>query len=126
MKILSNFWKVKKGEEIRFCRFSLTSGKYMNKNVLAEIIYFFPQTCIIIYAFIYFRRTLVFGQSGRTKGPLLFFIGSVLLWAYPMYFLRCIPVTWEALPQTHYTFIVINVIMWIRYMRINYLLCMII
>ena len=33
-------------------------------------------------------RTLVFGQSGRTKGPLLFFLGSVLLWAYPMYFLR--------------------------------------
>nr|XP_040568396.1 probable protein S-acyltransferase 23 isoform X2 [Lepeophtheirus salmonis] len=56
--------------------------------------------------------TLVFGQSGRTKGPILFFLGSVLLWAYPMYFLRCIPVTWEALPQTHYTFLVINVIMW--------------
>ncbi len=33
-------------------------------------------------------RTLVFGQTGRTKGPLLFFLGSVLLWAYPMYFLR--------------------------------------
>ena len=33
-------------------------------------------------------RTLVFGQSGRTRGPLLFFLGSVLLWAYPMYFLR--------------------------------------
>ena len=32
--------------------------------------------------------TLVFGQSGRTRGPLLFFLGSVLLWAYPMYFLR--------------------------------------
>ena len=63
---------------------------------------------------LFVHRTLVFGQSGRTKGPLLFFIGSVLLWAYPMYFLRCIPVTWESLPQTHYTFIVMNVIMWIR------------
>ena len=30
----------------------------------------------------------MFGQSGRTKGPLLFFLGSVLLWAYPMYLLR--------------------------------------
>jgi len=63
--------------------------------------------------------TLVFGQSGRTKGPLLFFIGSVLLWAYPMYFLRCIPVTWESLPQTHYTFIVMNVIMWISLLVAN-------
>jgi hypothetical protein len=63
--------------------------------------------------------TLVFGQSGRTKGPLLFFIGSVLLWAYPMYFLRCIPVTWESLPQTHYTFIVMNVIMWISLVVAN-------
>ena len=35
-----------------------------------------------------YSRTLVFGQTGRTKGPLLFFLGSVLLWAYPMYFLR--------------------------------------
>jgi len=33
-------------------------------------------------------RTLVFGQSARSRGPLLFFLGSVLLWAYPMYFLR--------------------------------------
>ena len=37
----------------------------------------------------------------------------------PMYFLRCIPVTWEALPQTHYTFIVINVIMWISLLVAN-------
>ena len=37
--------------------------------------------------------TLVFGQSGRTKGPVLFFMGSVLLWAYPMYFLRVRPGT---------------------------------
>ena len=37
---------------------------------------------------VFLTRTVVFGQSGRTKGPLLFFLGSVLLWAYPMYFLR--------------------------------------
>ena len=114
-------------------------------------------------------RTLVFGQSGRTKGPLLFFLGSVLLWAYPMYFLRvskhmlfsivrygctyitslrstqirldnqefavtaivgywgfnfsiefqCVPVTWENLPQTHYTFIVVNIVMWISLLVAN-------
>ncbi|XP_023331098.1 probable protein S-acyltransferase 23 isoform X2 [Eurytemora carolleeae] len=57
--------------------------------------------------------TVVFGQSGRTKGPLLFFLGSVLLWAYPMYFLRCVPVTWDLLPVTHYSFLTVNLIMWI-------------
>ena len=63
--------------------------------------------------------TLVFGQSGRTKGPVLFFMGSVLLWAYPMYFLRCVPVTWAALPQTHYAFIAVNVVMWISLLVAN-------
>ena len=63
--------------------------------------------------------TLVFGQSGRTKGPVLFFMGSVLLWAYPMYFLRCVPVTWSIVPQTHYAFIVVNIIMWISLLVAN-------
>jgi len=63
--------------------------------------------------------TLVFGQSGRTRGPLLFFLGSVLLWAYPMYFLRCIPVTWHLLPHTHYIFIVVNLVMWISLLVAN-------
>ncbi len=84
-------------------------------------------------------RTLVFGQSGKTKGPLLFFLASVLLWAYPMYFLRvsksklevwplvmsllrcpqCVPVTWEILPQTHYTFLFMNLVMWVSLLVAN-------
>ena len=27
--------------------------------------------------------------------------------------LQCVPVTWDALPQTHYTFLAMNVVMWI-------------
>ena len=42
-----------------------------------------------------------------------------LLWAYPMYFLRCVPVTWSALPQTHYAFIAVNVVMWISLLVAN-------
>jgi hypothetical protein len=30
-----------------------------------------------------------------------------------IFFFQCVPVTWDALPQTHYTFLVMNVIMWI-------------
>jgi hypothetical protein len=26
---------------------------------------------------------------------------------------QCVPVTWDALPQTHYTFLAMNVVMWI-------------
>ena len=35
------------------------------------------------------RSTLCRGfGKGNTKGPLLFFVGTVILWCYPMYFLR--------------------------------------
>ena len=30
-------------------------------------------------------RSIIFGPPGNTKGPLLFFLISVLLWGYPMY-----------------------------------------
>lgn len=31
---------------------------------------------------------LLFGGAGESKGPLLFFLVSVLLWGYPMYVIR--------------------------------------
>lgn len=31
---------------------------------------------------------LLFGGAGDSKGPLLFFLMSVLLWGYPMYIIR--------------------------------------
>lgn len=31
---------------------------------------------------------LLFGGAGDSKGPLLFFLVSVLLWGYPMYIIR--------------------------------------
>jgi len=63
--------------------------------------------------------TLVFGQSAKSRGPLLFFLGSVLLWAYPMYLLRCVPVTWDLLPALHYIFLLINAIMWVSLLIAN-------
>ena len=63
--------------------------------------------------------TLVFGQSAKSRGPLLFFLGSVLLWAYPMYFLRCVPVTWDLLPALHYIFILVNLVMWLSLLVAN-------
>merc|ERR1711874_159652 len=63
--------------------------------------------------------SLVFGQSAKSRGPLLFFLGSVLLWAYPMYLLRCVPVTWDLLPALHYIFILINLVMWVSLLIAN-------
>ena len=33
-------------------------------------------------------RSIIFGPPGNTKGPLLFFLVSVLLWGYPMYIFK--------------------------------------
>ena len=32
---------------------------------------------------------------------------------------QCVPVTWDILPQTHYTFLVMNVIMWVSLLVAN-------
>ncbi|XP_065210396.1 uncharacterized protein Patsas [Planococcus citri] len=56
-----------------------------------------------------------FGK-GNSKGPLFLFIGSIFLWCYPMYFLRCIPLTWNALSGVHYCFFYWNTMMWISWL----------
>ncbi|XP_059478437.1 uncharacterized protein LOC132198416 [Neocloeon triangulifer] len=62
---------------------------------------------------------LLFGGAGDSKGPLLLFVGSVLLWGYPMYLLRCIPITWNVLRGSHYCFIYWNLVMWISWIVAN-------
>jgi hypothetical protein len=54
-----------------------------------------------ICTFCVFFRALLFGGAGDSKGPLLLFMGSVLLWGYPMYLLRVL--------LYHYSFAVIDV-----------------
>lgn len=81
---------------------------------------------------------LLFGGAGDSKVPLLFFMGSVLLWGYPMYIIRvnnilkfftaislkfvnfqCIPITWNILRGSHYCFIYWNVVMWVCWITAN-------
>ncbi|XP_047520141.1 probable protein S-acyltransferase 23 isoform X1 [Pieris napi] len=62
---------------------------------------------------------LLFGGAGDSKGPLLFFLGSVLLWGYPMYIIRCIPLTWNTLRLSHYCFLYWNAIMWMSWLIAN-------
>ncbi|GLV39998.1 patsas [Carabus blaptoides fortunei] len=62
---------------------------------------------------------LIFGAAGDSKVPLLFFMGSVLLWGYPMYIIRCIPITWNILRGSHYCFIYWNIVMWVCWVTAN-------
>ncbi|XP_046664338.1 palmitoyltransferase AKR1 isoform X2 [Homalodisca vitripennis] len=58
---------------------------------------------------------LLFGGAGNSKGPLLLFMCSVLLWGYPMYLFRCVPITWNNLRGSHYCFIYWNLLMWLSW-----------
>lgn len=62
---------------------------------------------------------LLFGKAGNSKAPLVFFMCSVLLWGYPMYVIRCIPITWNILRGSHYCFIYWNIVMWICWVTAN-------
>ncbi|EEB15132.1 Palmitoyltransferase TIP1, putative [Pediculus humanus corporis] len=62
---------------------------------------------------------LLFGGAGESKGPLLLFVGSILLWEYPMYLLRCVPISWNQARGSHYCFIYWNIIMWITWIIAN-------
>ncbi|XP_043521372.1 probable protein S-acyltransferase 23 isoform X2 [Frieseomelitta varia] len=62
---------------------------------------------------------LLFGGAGNSKGPILLFMVSVLLWGYPMYLLKCIPLTWNLLRGSHYCFIYWNIVMWISWIVAN-------
>uniref|UniRef100_A0A1B0FEF2 Palmitoyltransferase n=1 Tax=Glossina morsitans morsitans TaxID=37546 RepID=A0A1B0FEF2_GLOMM len=61
----------------------------------------------------------LFGGAGDSKGPLLLFLFSVLLWGYPMYMIRAIPITWNILRRSHYCFIYWNAVMWISWIIAN-------
>ncbi|CAH1992443.1 unnamed protein product [Acanthoscelides obtectus] len=62
---------------------------------------------------------LLFGKAGNSKAPLIFFMSSVLLWGYPMYIVRCIPITWNILRGSHYCFIYWNIVMWVCWVVAN-------
>ncbi|XP_074651025.1 uncharacterized protein LOC141905858 isoform X2 [Tubulanus polymorphus] len=58
-------------------------------------------------------RSIIFGPPGKTKGPFLFFLVNLLLFGYPMYIWKAIPLTWPLYPSLHVLFILLNVVMWI-------------
>ncbi|XP_068136128.1 uncharacterized protein [Hyperolius riggenbachi] len=62
-------------------------------------------------------RTRIFGSPEKTKGPILFFYGNVLLWGYPTYFFKVMPVQFYALWEWHLAFLFCSVLMWIFFLK---------
>ncbi|XP_025085865.1 probable protein S-acyltransferase 23 isoform X2 [Pomacea canaliculata] len=63
--------------------------------------------------------SIVFGPPGNTKGPLLFFVFATLFWGYPMYILKCLPLTYYEFQPLHIIFFVVNIFMWISLYHAN-------
>ncbi|KAK3752609.1 hypothetical protein QZH41_018815, partial [Actinostola sp. cb2023] len=58
-------------------------------------------------------RDIIFGPPGRSRGAMLFFLGNLFLWGYPMYFYDALPMTWESHHGVHIVFLILNVFMWV-------------
>lgn len=54
-------------------------------------------------------------DKGNRRGPLIVFVGAILLWCYPVYLFRCIPLTWSSLNGVHYCFFYWNIVMWLSW-----------
>lgn len=61
----------------------------------------------------------LFGGAGNSKGALFLFLVSVLCWGYPMYVVRFLPLTWNSLRRSHYSFIYFNILMWVSWLIAN-------
>ncbi|XP_072113096.1 uncharacterized protein [Mobula birostris] len=60
---------------------------------------------------------LVFGPPGKSKGPLFFFYGCLLLWGYPTYFTQIVSISFSRLMGFHITFLISNVLMWYLFLN---------
>ncbi|XP_069779205.1 uncharacterized protein [Narcine bancroftii] len=60
---------------------------------------------------------LVFGPPGKSKGPILFFYGCLLLWGYPTYLTQIVSVSLDRLIGFHITFLISNILMWYLFLK---------
>ncbi|XP_066429869.1 uncharacterized protein [Eleutherodactylus coqui] len=59
----------------------------------------------------------LFGRPGKSKVPVIFFYGNLLLWGYPTYFFKILPVLYNAFWEWHIIFALSNVLMWIFFLK---------
>uniref|UniRef100_A0A4W3JI12 Palmitoyltransferase n=2 Tax=Callorhinchus milii TaxID=7868 RepID=A0A4W3JI12_CALMI len=60
---------------------------------------------------------LIFGPPEKSKGPVLFFYGCILLWGYPSYFTRIVSISLDKLLGFHITFLIGNALMWYLFLK---------
>uniref|UniRef100_UPI00358E52FF uncharacterized protein n=1 Tax=Myxine glutinosa TaxID=7769 RepID=UPI00358E52FF len=70
------------------------------------------QKCSSRYSIKLDLRFLVCGPPGRSRIPVLFFIGSLLLWLYPLYMIEVVPRTLHDMFLLHLFFVTSNAFMW--------------
>ncbi|XP_067898885.1 uncharacterized protein [Heterodontus francisci] len=61
--------------------------------------------------------SLVFGPPGKSKGPMFFFYGCLLLWGYPTYFTQIVSISFNRLWCFHITFLISNALMWYLFLK---------
>ncbi|XP_005991356.3 uncharacterized protein LOC102348883 [Latimeria chalumnae] len=59
----------------------------------------------------------VFGPPGKSKGPILFFYGCLLLWGYPTYVTQIVLVSFNKLWGFHLAFLLGNSLMWYLFLK---------
>ncbi|XP_070553698.1 uncharacterized protein [Ptychodera flava] len=62
-------------------------------------------------------RSIIFGPPGKTTAPLLFYLFNVLIWGYPLYIYKALPLTFGFFPRYHYLFLTMNVVMWYSFYK---------
>jgi hypothetical protein len=60
-------------------------------------------------------KTVVFGPPGRSRAGVIFFMAAIICWAYPMYFIKVVPLTMETEMNAHIAFWVVSVFMWVMF-----------
>ncbi|PAA94394.1 hypothetical protein BOX15_Mlig017494g3, partial [Macrostomum lignano] len=62
---------------------------------------------------------LIFGPPGNSKAPMLFLLFCILVWGYPTYVSKAVPLTFHLFPWLHWAFLLLNALMWFAFYHAN-------
>ncbi|XP_078254299.1 palmitoyltransferase ZDHHC12-B-like [Rhinoraja longicauda] len=110
------------GRNLKTCMEQL-AGVYVDifnlSRLMSEVPSCFKRTLIMLVpkASMTTNRALVFGPPGKSKGPILFFYGCLLLWGYPTYFTQIVSISLNRIMGFHIIFLICNVLMWYLFLK---------
>uniref|UniRef100_A0A1I8FGU7 Palmitoyltransferase n=1 Tax=Macrostomum lignano TaxID=282301 RepID=A0A1I8FGU7_9PLAT len=56
---------------------------------------------------------------GNSKAPMLFLLFCILVWGYPTYVIKAVPLTFHLFPWLHWAFLLLNALMWFAFYHAN-------